>query len=57
MLPPMYEVLAMSPRPRAVWLQLGIRDDESARRLEAEGVAVVQDRCLMMEHARLLGGA
>ena len=50
------EVLAMSPRPRAVWLQLGIRHDEAARRLEAAGIAVVQDRCIMVEHRRLLGG-
>jgi predicted CoA-binding protein len=49
------EVLAMSPRPRAVWMQLGIRHEESARRLEAAGIAVVQDRCIMVDHRRLLG--
>jgi len=48
------EILAMSPRPRAAWLQLGIRHDAVARRLEAAGVAVVQDRCIMVEHRRLL---
>lgn len=37
-------------RPAAVWLQLGIRNDEFARRLEAQGIPVVQDRCLMVEH-------
>jgi hypothetical protein len=50
------EILAMSPRPRAVWMQLGIAHDESARRLETAGIAVVQDRCIMVEHRRLLGG-
>lgn len=50
------EILALSPRPRGVWLQLGIRDDESAKRLAAAGIVVVQDRCLMVEHRRLLGG-
>ena len=50
------EILALQPRPRAVWLQLGIRDDASARRLEAAGIAVVQDRCIMVEHRRLVGG-
>ena len=49
------EILAMSPRPRAVWMQLGISHDESARRLEEAGIAVVQDRCLLVEHRRLLG--
>jgi hypothetical protein len=37
-------------RPRLVWLQEGIRHDESARRLEAAGIPVVQDRCLAVEH-------
>jgi len=50
------EILAMSPRPRVVWLQLGIRHDEVALRLEAAGIAVVQDRCIMVDHRRLLGG-
>ena len=49
------EILAMRPLPRAVWLQLGIRDDASAERLAAAGIAVVQDLCLMVEHSRLLG--
>jgi predicted CoA-binding protein len=49
------EILALEPRPKAVWLQLGIRDDASARRLEAAGLRVVQDRCIMVEHRRLIG--
>jgi predicted CoA-binding protein len=49
------EILAMSSRPRAVWLQLGIRHDEAASRLEQAGIAVVQDRCILVEHRRLLG--
>jgi len=50
------EILALSTLPRAVWMQLGIRHDAAARRLAEAGVAVVQDRCLMVEHERLLGG-
>jgi predicted CoA-binding protein len=37
-------------RPRLVWMQMGIRHDDVARRLEAAGVAVVMDRCLAVEH-------
>src|SRR5215212_8990364 len=33
-------------RPRLVWMQMGIRDAATAGRLEAEGIAVVMDRCL-----------
>jgi predicted CoA-binding protein len=47
------EILRLAPLPRGVWLQLGIRHDAAAARLEAAGIAVVQDRCLMVEHARL----
>lgn len=49
------EILAMDPLPYAVWFQLGIRHDESAERLRAAGIRVVQDKCLMVEHARLAG--
>ncbi|MCB9379024.1 MAG: CoA-binding protein [Holophagales bacterium] len=42
------EILALPPerRPDVVWLQSGIRHDESARRLAEAGIDVVQDRCL-----------
>ena len=49
------EILAMEPLPYAAWFQLGIRHDESAARLRAAGLKVVQDKCLMVEHARLEG--
>jgi len=47
------DILAMSPRPRVVWLQLGIRNDAAARRLEAAGITVIQDRCTLADHQRL----
>lgn len=37
---------------RGLWLQQGIRHDEAAARAAAAGLWVVQDRCLMVEHAR-----
>lgn len=46
---------AIALRPKVFWMQAGIRDDESARRLVAAGIAVVQDRCLAVEHRRLIG--
>lgn len=45
----------LAARPRAVWLQLGIRDDATARRLAEAGITVVQDRCLMVDHRRYAG--
>ena len=46
------DILAMRPRPEVVWLQQGIRDDAAAARLEAEGIVVVQDACMLKEHRR-----
>ena len=37
------------------WLQLGIRHDEAAAEAEADGIDVVQDRCMKVEHGRLIG--
>jgi predicted CoA-binding protein len=39
----------LAARPRAVWTQLGIRDDVFAGRLAEAGIIVVQNRCLMVE--------
>lgn len=41
------DILALAPR--VVWMQLGIRHDEVAARLDAAGISVVQDRCLLVE--------
>ncbi len=40
----------------AVWFQLGLRHHDAARRALEAGLAVVQDRCLKIEHARFAGG-
>ncbi|MDQ6925336.1 MAG: CoA-binding protein [Candidatus Eremiobacteraeota bacterium] len=39
----------LAARPRAVWFQLGIRNDAVAEQLAQEGIDVVQDRCLLVE--------
>jgi uncharacterized protein len=51
------EILRLPWAPRAVWFQLGIRHDGAAERLARAGIQVVQDRCMMPEHRRLLGAA
>jgi predicted CoA-binding protein len=47
----------LAKRPAVVWLQSGIRHDAVAERLAREGIVVVQDECLMVEHrqARSMG--
>lgn len=44
----------LAKRPRAVWMQSGIRHAEAAERVARAGIDVVQDRCLMVEVRRLL---
>jgi len=42
----------IAKRPKAVWFQLGIRNDAAAEVLAREGIEVVQDRCLLIEIER-----
>lgn len=47
------EILALEQPPRVVWMQLRIRDDECAKRLEKAGIQVVMNRCPKIEYGRL----
>jgi len=47
------EALALTPPPRVIWMQLGIRNDEAARRAEEAGLKVVMNRCPKIEYGRL----
>lgn len=49
------EILAMKPLPKVVWMQLTVRDDASAARLEEQGIRVVMNRCPKIEYGRLSG--
>lgn len=44
----------IAKRPPVVWLQLGIRHEGFAHALTREGIRVVEDRCLMVEHRAAL---
>jgi predicted CoA-binding protein len=48
-----HDILAMEPRPRFVWFQLGIKHPEAARQLEEAGIEVIQNRCTLVDHQRL----
>jgi predicted CoA-binding protein len=47
------EALALTPPPRVIWMQLGIRNDDAARRAEEAGLKVVMNRCPKIEYGRL----
>ena len=49
----MQEALTLKPRPRVIWMQLGVRNDEAAALAEANGLKVVMNRCPKIEYGRL----
>jgi uncharacterized protein len=51
------EALQLDPLPRVIWMQLGVVDEDAAKRARLGGVTVVMDRCPKIEFGRLIGGA
>ncbi len=49
------EALALEPRPKIIWMQLGVRNDDAAARAEAAGLKVIMNRCPKIEYGRLSG--
>jgi predicted CoA-binding protein len=45
---------ALPKKPRLIWMQEGVRNDEAAQLSEANGIPVVMDHCILKEMARLL---
>lgn len=43
----------IAKKPKSVWFQLGIRNDDAAEKLARAGIDVVQDHCLLVELRRL----
>jgi predicted CoA-binding protein len=49
------EVLALPTLPKTLWLQQGLFHEQVGRDAQEAGLQVVMDRCLKVDHARLLG--
>lgn len=45
--------LAIPLKPQAIWLQLGITNDEAASQAALAGIPLVMDRCIKLEYQRL----
>jgi hypothetical protein len=49
------EALELEPKPKVIWMQLSVRNDEAATRAEAAGIEVVMNRCPKIEYGKLSG--
>ena len=47
---------AVAKGAKVLWMQIGIRSTEAADIAERGGLDVVMDRCVKIEHARIMGG-
>ena len=52
-LPVVKEAVALSSRPKVIWMQLMVRNDEAAKLAEDAGLKVVMNRCPKIEYGRL----
>ena len=43
----------IAKKPKSVWFQLGIRNDDAAEKLARAGIDVIQDHCLLVELRRI----
>src|SRR3989344_5099961 len=43
---------AVKINPKVIWMQLGIKNEEAAKLAEKNGIKVIMDRCIMIEHKR-----
>ena len=50
------EALKLATRPRCFWMQTGIFSPRARDILKDSGILVIEDRCTMVDHQRLLGG-
>ena len=47
------EILALKDKPRVIWLQLGIVNDDAAAKAKSAGIIFAQDRCPRIEFPKL----
>lgn len=49
------EALLLAHKPKVIWMQLGVRNEEAAKLAEAQNIKVVMDRCPKMEFGKSSG--
>ncbi|WP_409175541.1 CoA-binding protein [Brevibacillus fortis] len=56
MMPVAEEALKMQNKPKVFWMQQGIANEEAAKLVADQGIEVVQDMCIKVDHALLRVG-
>ncbi|MEG6616478.1 CoA-binding protein [Peptococcaceae bacterium 1198_IL3148] len=46
---------ALVKKPKAIWLQLGISNDDAAKMAQDNNITMIMDRCIKIDHANLIG--
>lgn len=56
MMPVAEDALKMQNKPKVFWMQQGIANEEAAKLVADQGIEVVQDMCIKVDHALLRVG-
>ncbi|MEM2918684.1 MAG: CoA-binding protein [Candidatus Altiarchaeota archaeon] len=48
------EAIKLKPKPKVIWMQLGIKNEEAKKLAEKNKIKVIMDRCIMTEHKNLI---
>lgn len=47
------EAIRLNPKPKAIWMQLGVESKEARELAEKNGIFVVENKCIRIEHQKL----
>jgi len=48
------QALKMKHKPKVIWMQLGIENENAAKKARAVGIIVIQNKCMKIEHEKYL---
>jgi predicted CoA-binding protein len=55
-LPIVEQAIRLAPRPKAIWMQQGVVNEQAAQLAGKNGLLVVMDRCIKIDHQNFIRG-